>query len=186
MPHGQDKRDEFLRPLLESAENGDRRAARFLVKLGSNLIGKGDSLPPRLRAFFLRVLNDPAWYVEIMTTERKKSRGRPSIDSGSTAEVVGLRISTPFGSRPTECNALAIHHLLLQGHTLNIAGTLEKESAVELLAELTGRSTRSLQSDYAKHKRAILQMGSQSAEESARVAYQRLVSLAELRRIHGT
>jgi len=122
-----------------------------------------------------------------MAFKGTKRRGRPSIDDKeSTADIVGLSHLKRFGSLPTESNALAIHHLLLQGHTLNIAGSLEKESAVELLAELTGRSTRSLQSDYAKHKRAILQMGSQSAEESARVAYQRLVSLAELRRIHGT
>lgn len=185
MPRGQDKRDELLGPLFEAAETGNDRAARSLMRIASGLIKDGHALGPRLRGFFAKVLEDPARYAEIMTFKPKKPRGRPSIDRDTTAEAVGLEHRQRFGARPTESNALAIHHLLLQGHVLNEASKTEKESAVVLMNELTGRSARSLQADYAKHKQAILGMGPQSAARSAGVAYRRLVSLAEFRRIYG-
>jgi hypothetical protein len=121
-----------------------------------------------------------------MEHKPKKRRGRPSVDDKAiTADVVGLQHLMQFGARESETNALAVHHLILQGLTLNTEGSRTKDSAVDVISELTDRSPRSLQSDYAKHKETILAMPPGAAERSARSAHLRLESLSELRRLYA-
>lgn len=186
MPPTEDTKDKFLGPFFEAAENGERRAARTLTKIALGQIESGKALPPKLRAFFLGLVTHPTLYAEIMEFKPKKRRGRPSIDDDLiTADVVGLQHMMRFGARASETNALAVHHLILQGQTLNADGSRDKASAVDAISELTGRSARSLQGDYAKHKTTILAMEPDAAERSAQSAFLRLESLSELRRLYA-
>lgn len=171
----------FIDSFLESAEKGNHADASALIDLVRRQIEQGAFLSPRLCAFFVGVLRDPAKYLEIMTWEPKKSRGGQSIDV-RPRKIVGFSRIRGFGSKPTEINALAIHYLHSQGHTLNVAGNAEKEAATVIISRLAGRSPRSLETDYQRHKQTILEMDSEQLMVLIMYAWDQLEKLAEYRR----
>jgi len=184
MPLDEERLDELLDTHLRELEADNPLAERFLFELAAKLVEKGEPLPQRLREFFSRVVMNPELYLTVTGAKPVKSPGRPSADRMTSLDRIGLGALQPFGTRNTECNALAIHYLLSIGHTLNEAGTPEKESAVTIISRLTGRSPRSLQADYAKHKPRIVQEGAHA--DLGELQYLKLRSLAELRQQRST
>lgn len=131
---------------------GDRSASRSLIDIAIAHIESGRRLPAGLRRFFVAKLKDPEEFFRIATFSKPKKRGRPSQDEKHLSNNIGLKIAMPFGALPSERNALMIAYLVSQGHPINEWGPVNRESAVALVSQLTGRSTRSLQGDYYKHR----------------------------------
>lgn len=141
-----------LRPLYVAATSGNDRAHQTLVQLAISLLKKGRLPPHHLLDYLLKAIDDPGDYASRMKeVVPPAKRGRPSIDDSSPRVDLGFGKSF-FGQAPSERNALMIAYLRSIGHPINAAGRAEKESAVALLSELTGRDTRSLQRDYYRHK----------------------------------
>lgn len=171
----------FLFLTYRAALKGDLLAAKFLIGVALASLEKSRLPPPGLNRFLLRTLENPDRFTKIMKAKRKMKRGRPDIDDQSFFAITGLRTSTKsyFGQKPSERHALALAYLISLGHPLNEAGNSKMESATVIVSELTGRSYRALQADYAKHQarmrcyKTALQRGS--------LEYKRLTTLARLR-----
>ena len=115
-----------------------------------------DKLPPKnVLRFFVQVANDPNRYSEIMKPDLWSSnKGRPSIDDKRIKLPAGFKLKKFFGDRPTERYAAMIGYLITQGYIISEEGNY-KESAVQIVSELTGRSAKALQKDYYKHKEML-------------------------------
>ena len=133
------------------ALGGNLSAHRALVRLARLYLKHRRLLPPGLNRYFLRAIEDPADYAARMRVPRRTTRGPPGLDSRRTFSLLDDERKVFFGQAPTEKNALMIAYLHSKRHPINEATTNEKESAVVLLNELTGRSTRQLQRDYYRH-----------------------------------
>lgn len=177
------------------ALRGDQAASRFLVKLSVIELEAGRPLSQGQGRFLARLIKSPDNYAKLMIeTEKRKTRkrGRPFDSENLDRRREYLRSVIPnvsgkifkpfFGSDVTERSALMVAYLHSQGHPMNVVGTADKESAVVLVAEVTGRSTRQLQRDYAKHKAAISQSG--DSLERGRVIYESRKTLANISASH--
>tara|TARA_R100001377_G_scaffold80670_1_gene59719 strand:- start:765 stop:1319 length:555 start_codon:yes stop_codon:yes gene_type:complete len=167
----------FFFKTYRAALNGDLHSTLALTELAAAFLDDQKLPPPGLTKFLVRLLKDPERLRRILAFKPDKKRGRPSIDDESILNAVGFRTGKVFfGEKKSERYALAIAYLMSQGHPLNEAGTVEKESAAVMMSKLTRRSVRSLQDDYGKHKSKILK--SKSLLQSGALEYKRLNVLA--------
>ncbi len=145
----------FLYLTYRAALKGDTLAANFLIGLAISFLERKTPLPSGLGRFFVSKLKDPEEFYRITTYKPKAKRGRPSIDDDSIAHRVGLKMKRRLGPTRSQENAMIVAYLVSQGHPINEVGADDKESAVVLLSELIGRSVRSIQNDYYKHRGAL-------------------------------
>lgn len=157
-----------------------------LVKLAKHDLKNG-RLPPRgLNRYFLRAIENPAEFAEKMEQVNQPKRGRPSLDNRRRATLLDADPKVFFGRRPSEKHALVVAYLHCIGHSINEAPGRNNNgaSAVVILAELTGRSPRSLQRDYYLHRKTI--EGRKSALDLGRALYMRLELIRKLKAANST
>lgn len=154
---------------------------KALVKMAVYDLQNG-RLPPRgLNRYFLRAIEDPADFANKMEIVDQPKRGRPSLDNRRRASLLDADPKVFFGRRPSEKHALIVAYLHSIGHPINEASgrNNNRASAVVILAELTGRSLRSLQRDYYLHRKKI--EGRKSALDLGQALYIRLEILRNLK-----
>ncbi len=159
---------------------------RFLVKKAVYDLQNG-RLPPRgLNRYFLRAIEDPADFANKMEIVDQPKRGRPSLDNRRRASLLDADPKVFFGRRPSEKHALVVAYLHSIGHPINVASgrNNKRESAVVILAELTGLGARSLQRYYSQHLKKI--EGRKSALDLGRALHIRLEILRKLKAANST
>ena len=165
-----------------AALKGDEEAIHALFWWAKNTLRRNEIPSRGMNRFFLRVIEDPKLYA-IATKPQvgQKKRGRPSIDDEKSKKFLPsvFKYKKFKGITASEKNAQAIAYLLSNGYLINEAGK-GKESAVGYLSELTGRSCRSLQADYYKHKEKLT--SNPDTLEWGRIWLLRLERLNELKK----
>jgi len=144
---------------FRAALKGDDEAIQALFEWAKVSLRNGELPSSGLNRFFLRILDDKNLYAKATKIKvTPKKRGRPSIDDrvSKRPALDGFKFKKDKNIEESEKLALMIAYLLSEGYLINEIAAKNKESAVEYLSTLTGRSSRSLQTDYYKHKLAFI------------------------------
>lgn len=163
-----------------AALKGDEEAIHALFWWAKSTLRRNEIPAKGMNRFFLKVIDDPKLYaIANKSKYGKRRRGRPSIDDTKKPLFPpGFKFKKFKQTSESEKNAQTIAYLLSIGYLINEAGK-GKESAVSYLSDLSGRSCRSLQTDYYKHKDKVT--NNPNAIEFGRVWLLRLERLHELK-----
>jgi hypothetical protein len=144
----------LFKPLFDAANEGNDRSHKFLVKVAIVSLKEGKLPPSDLLEYFLAAIDDPETFAKKMREVKRTKRGRPPDDDKTLTVDVGLGDKF-FGSKPSHKYAMILAYLVSIGHPIGQVPKKGKESAIALLSDLTGRSTRSLQRDYRENRHRL-------------------------------